>query len=1833
MTKSNQSYQKQLAEAEAQAKLDDSSLLPLQFKNQRLETESDNLRTHSSWLEGELGDKSEELARMKSSTALDAAQARANVDAARSERDELAIEARQLREQLQRVQAKAEGMSRELLGAKQEVSDVRLDSEEEVTASRRLVDLQKEQLLRLEQKHDGLAKQMEAMKAMAGEAESEDIARWNEREQELKEVSQRYLKEQTEEYQHRIESMKREVEASNNRCRRAEDGLLLIENPVTTKVPRKALPPSQGNNDENDEPLNLTDLYGRVAQAEDALNSETIRRKKAEIRVARIEAEIEANAPLFVRQRKEYEMAMQNQKEFQTRVEEALDEAAASRNESNMLQAEVTRLRSEKKDLAEEGKELAQQVRDMLVARSSGVDNPNVALTVSQMQSANQRLLKEYRELTAKVKELEAKLQQEDLHQEVQDYKSELASLAEDRRRQEIIVESIVQQRDLYRTLLNKQDTNLLGGGDQSSALDIVRGQSERTKVLHERHERLTKEHGEAKARLDVMERDQEAASERMMRYELLNEELTKSIDQANLEISRGSAAVARSEAEAVFYKDKSQMLEETQQRNREEIKNVTASKNRIMILNTDLEQSISKANNECSVMQDQLRQARSKLLLAVAEADSAKAAEKRITEESNQLRNELSRQGAVLDGVQRIESTLLLKNNTDIGSYKLEITTLKEKLGSTEKKQESILEDLKGKIADQELQLKTLETSQANASKEALEAKKESLAAINKADAATKKSSLLERQLKIAKKKLGETDGDNEQDVESELRAKLESLTTDLEDSKNETETWKVRSATYEKLAKDNEAAVSAMTKASDATKKSLEESITNLKEEMKFTDTEMSKRKEVITELANDLSAQREERDKAVNKVKQEIAGFKADAEKYQKKSEDAESRFMQLQSDVNVLQSDLAEAQSNYERELALHAAVRTDLRTAREDSEKASRLRNTAMEEAATLQSKFKVQQTSLEAEESKREEAEKDFEKKIGASRAENTLLHAQLEKINEQIEKMQSRNVGDSIETDSTSGDVSGDEEIMKLRMDVSELRELVKFVRAEKDAIQGQLDAARRSTERERIKASVARRIAEETQAELKALKESFENTSKDVSEGGTSMADKLKATEEQSRLLGDSNAHLQQQVQELQSNLTVARKELETLNNALQPAADIHKELAADKAALLAEKESLLREINDWKGRVQSLVSRFNQVDPEVHSKVVLKSVELENQVKALEDKKSSAEEETMRIRTLASRASSQLSKNKQMVENQKTLITKLTAEKAALVKSQKESSSKKDFDELKEKILKLEKERAVEAIQLKGSTEMNEKLRDRLRQFQKTMVDLKKGKEVLTKQLTEARSITQQKEAETAKAVATLKEKESILANSNVAAATAAPIEPAAKCIPAKEKPAAPVPKQPVVTATLSADTKTIIEKKEEKQIMPKVPPGGFKFAPSKILPSGGIKLTPSKTPASISSGSMMAKKKNDAEQEKKSLPKKPTAVTNSSEEKGDEEPKTDKEPVSSLKRPAPPNRRNSGEVKEMGLKDKLMEKKRKLLELKAAKAKAIEAKKEDSNVPEPVSAEPVAKRNKTDNSVEEKATETAASKPQNKIAPPHLDAKAATFVPNVSTSFIKEAAAKMAAKSASRKADFTSDDGEMKESEEKPLMGQTPAIGIAGSSTGSIFGGGTKTPTAFGSGFGQASTSTFGKPSGFGSVGTGFGSSGAASRKSTFAFGGTQPEGGSDSAGTQPEGGSDSASAPSASGFSGAALLNMKPPGSSSGTAPQFSFGNSGSSITLPTPGAAAANPNLSMFNAFSSPAAPSQPFGGQVSAKPLFGSTQEKDDKEEEEDGEMPETSK
>jgi nucleoprotein TPR len=345
------------------------------------------------------------------------------------------------------------------------------------------------------------------------------------------------------------------------------------------------------------------------------------------------------------------------------------------------------------------------------------------------------------------------------------------------------------------------------------------------------------------------------------------------------------------------------------------------------------LQTSISKANAAASKYESELQQAQMKLRLAETQTGTAKAAEQRITAESNQLRNEISRQGALIESIQRIEASLSAKATAEEESFEGQIISLTQKLSFKESKHAAELESLNGKVSDQDIRMRDLEQRREQAANDALAAKEESLTATAESQKLTTKCSLLEAQLRAAKKKLGETSDDV--DVEAELRNKITSLTEELEASRIEVATLKERAATYQKTAKDNEDALVEATEATNAAKKSQGEELETLKSQLETAHTEKAKRKEIITELTNDLAAQRGERAKELEEVNKSFSELQSQAEEYQKDAEASQSRYAELEAEVVVLRADVSSAQSNYERELALHSTARTDLRAAREE----------------------------------------------------------------------------------------------------------------------------------------------------------------------------------------------------------------------------------------------------------------------------------------------------------------------------------------------------------------------------------------------------------------------------------------------------------------------------------------------------------------------------------------------------------------------------------------------------------------------------------------------------------------------------------------------------------------------------------------------------------------------------------------------------------------------------------------------------------------------------------------------------------------------------------
>lgn len=316
-------------------------------------------------------------------------------------------------------------------------------------------------------------------------------------------------------------------------------------------------------------------------------------------------------------------------------------------------------------------------------------------------------------------------------------------------------------------------------------------------------------------------------------------------------------------------------------------------------------------------------------------------------------------------------------------------------------------------------------------------------------------------------------------------------------------------------------------------------------------------------------------------------------------------------------------------------------------------------------------------------------------------------------------------------------------------------------------------------------------------------------------------------------------------------------------------------------------------------------------------------------------LTHKKAEAEDESKRIRQLAGRASKELQQNKQLVEKQKRMIAELTEEKDNMTKLYK-GNKQKDLEELRSKLAHLEKERNNGKKLLSGANEMNEKLRERLRQFQKVINECKKNEALLHSQLEQART----------------EAKDTDEANVDAQPAISAPASMDAINAGERDKTEKPETKDTTDSAANTRATKAIRN----------VPLGGFVFGPSEPARSlQGETIdddTIQKNSVSADNDAVVNDVVTDENNSKDSF-------QGSTQLLSDENKTSQK--VESTENPSTISRRFSGERKELSIKEKLMERKRKLMIDMQIKQEVLR-KTQDVAQTATDKDEPAAKRNK-------------------------------------------------------------------------------------------------------------------------------------------------------------------------------------------------------------------------------------------------------------------------
>jgi nucleoprotein TPR len=1423
---SNRELSENIATFEVQSKLSESQAIPLFHEKQRLQTELDSLQAHAHWLEQELTAKSQDYQKLQRESRDRSIQLQLQLDQTINEKEAFEARLDELHKMERRLQDKVEELSHDLLTGKQAMTDLQESTEIEIREERRLVQLQKTHLDRWEHRYNDVVRENESLKKAATEAMETSRSELLQTSEALENKYKDLLREQAAEYEEKLKS------------NRLEAG------PVRLALP--APPAAVATDYEDDVPLNLTDLYTRLEETKATLRRETARADRAELLNERIQKDIAAKAPLLNRQREEYDFALDQIQNYQRRLEQALNEVDNAREDSKETRRDANRLQKLLSERTSESKELAKQVQALLVTRAGGQVGEEIPTSIVEIQNQNQRLLAEHRRLTETVRELESKLESDTLKAQLDAVEAELADLREDRQRQETTVERIVQQRDLYRAILSKQDANVLGSeSEQLSAMEIAKQQSERYKALDQKSKTLASDLAAARGEIDRMGRERESMVERLARYEAHSAEMKAAVDTLERELLSARGDAARSNSESLYHRERAERVEESLQRARDEISMIGSSKAELQRINTDLQQRVDIVRSESSRVATEVRQAEMKARLAETQVETAKASESRMAEEVNQLRGEVSRQGSIIESIRRIEASLSAKSGSEREVLKSELEKLSQVHKSEQTSFNTKIENLNARIQEMDSRVVAANDSKDKFQSELSSVKDELNAVTAEKQELNLKARRLEAQLRAAKKKLGE--GDDLDDVEVALQARIEHLTNQLEETKSELANSKKQADTYQLISKNAESALAELSQATETMKAANESEVLELNGRLEKLQKENASKQEIVLDLTKDLLSQRGEQEKVESILKSEIESLKSEMKTREQDSESSIAGTAALKLDLDAMRTEVATAQGNYERELQLHSQARTALREAREQAQEETRLRQIAEEKTDASAREFDQQKNVWEQEKLSTNENAKMIEESLKEAREQNRVLHMQLESLGAMVEESQmSRAVAAS-----EIPEPGNSSEQMNLQKMLSELREILKFVRSENEILQTQLDTAKRAADRERTTFQVVKRSLDEARAELKSL-QNQDIMDKDLP--GNNSAEQLRDAVEQLTLLRDSNKLLRDNADKLQSNLTATQNDLNALKSSREPAEKVQRELEARIASAEAEKESLNRDLAAWKSRVESLLSKFNQIDPEEYEKVLRQVEELTKEKESLNAWKKTTEAENTRIREICRNLKKHISELKKTIEEQKKDIDKLTTEKATLTtKSTEGTSAAKERDELKGKLSQAEKDTASTKTELDGANHQNEILRERMRQMVKTSNELRKKERELVGQLAEAKSATQTDSIQDklGKPSENASEKRT-LASSKIGISTPAF--------------SATTPESTQRTAGL-ADVRA-------PQILPTIPTNGFRFGPS-------TKPKP-KSPMAVSEDVLQAKSEETIETRGASELKEPTSV---------------------------------------------------------------------------------------------------------------------------------------------------------------------------------------------------------------------------------------------------------------------------------------------------------------------------------------------------------------
>ncbi|KDN51342.1 hypothetical protein K437DRAFT_254932 [Tilletiaria anomala UBC 951] len=1004
----------------------------------------------------------------------------------------------------------------------------------------------------------------------------------------------------------------------------------------------------------------FTQVYADFTRTQEELRRERLETQRLGQVLETVFEELRVRQPVLQAQREETEHLREDLQEMSERVANLCEERDVSENERKHLSLEAQRLRMENdlgnRQLADLGRQVRSLTREIIIrddpsaasrleddgsaipepiASDAEVNETQAVITtqlvtfssLTDLLAQNQRLLRVTRELAGRVEQEEQKLRaalENNENEAVSEAAEVIENLNEEIKAERSKSEALKRERDMFRAMINSRTANgansaAVNGGQTDATSSSVMAQS------------LANQYSTLQAHFEAYK------AEVRQDTEMLKEDVADARQQA----SQAAVQAAREKASREATDERYRTLQQTFDLQKSEL----AELNKIMgTLRENLarrDMAAHKTEEELLNVKASLERLRIEAANLRAEKDLLKSTESRLLEESHAVVAERTNLSELLRNISNTHNDMERSASEHRRRMEAQIAHLEEESRSARDKAGKKEEEARMVTLRKEVETRDLQSRLDKATAEASSAK-EQLAAVNtslshlRAKAADLQKQLTAREEKLdvferhsaaastgaSSRNVAGSSGNREQELEitlAELRSELRNANVEVEQAKAHVEQYKA-------IAQANEDSLAQLQSTYDQFKAETDAGVAQK-------DAEITVLRTRIEAISNELTAAQDEGSIARQNLEAQRTEFAAE----KRTLEDAIAQLSNLEervgSEQQVLRSDVQRqaelaraAHAKYEAELMLHAEDVKALTQVKATLASAEAQVRELQKDVETVQINLTASQVSWEEQKSTLEKERLDLNKRIEDLTSQNNVLHNSLESLTSQASAIQSR-----AET-STDGDTSFSSSPME------ELREVIKYLRREKEIAELQMNLNKQEAARLRQSLDHANQTLGELHMQLS------EERSKNAStvESSAQHAELLDKVNQLS-ILRESNATLREETEranrrarELETALSTTTAQIEPLNERLRTT---QVELESLQAQLKLVQEDNKR----WQARAQSILQQYNQVDPEEIKRLEQRATAAEavaeeekKKVVELEAAKAQGEERFTKLRT---------------------------------------------------------------------------------------------------------------------------------------------------------------------------------------------------------------------------------------------------------------------------------------------------------------------------------------------------------------------------------------------------------------------------------------------------------------------------------------------------------------------------------------------------------------------------------------------------------------------